>query len=327
MIGIIVGIIIFSALIFFFITCYIANAIISKKIYPTRGDGSISIKYALPSDYPFLEVHKSYFLNNKKARLSIYEYKLKNNDPKGLVLFIHGIGGGHFYSLQLINYLCEQGYMVLAYDQYASGTSEGKRIESMSQGAIDVKYAVRYIEEHYKMPFYVMGHSWGGFCASQALRYSKNITKCISIAGLDSEASMTSGPKFFASIATLFVKICGFTKYGRYALYSQYGAFKKTTAKVLYLQGKEDLVVSPIKTGYKYQKKLKNHDNIKVVMLPEKGHSPIVTYESQLAQGKIMAQFGMLGENLVPIETYVDFVKNNVPDMDVYKLIVDFLDN
>ena len=62
-------------------------------------------------------------------------------------------------------------------------------------------------------------------------------------------------------------------------------------------------------------------------MLPQKGHSPIVTYESQLAQGKIMSQFGMLGENLVPIETYVDFVKNNVPDMDVYKLIVDFLNN
>lgn len=327
MIGIIIVASVVIALILFFISCYIANAIVSKNIYLTRGDGSISIKYARPSDYPNLEVNKSYFLNNKKARLSIYEYKLKNKEPKGLVLFIHGIGGGHFYSLQLINYLCEQGYMVLAYDQYASGTSEGKRIESLTQGAIDVKHAVRYIEEHYKMPFYVMGHSWGGYCASQALRYSKNITKCISIAGLDSEASMTSGPKFFASLASLFVMICGSTKYGKYAFYSQYGSFKKTSAKVLYLQGKEDLVVNPNKTGYKYQKKLKNRPNIEVKMLDKKGHSPIITYESQLEQGKIMAQFGMLGENLVPLETYVDFVKNNVPDMDVYKLIVDFLDN
>ena len=327
MIGLIIGGIVIVALLLFYITCFIANSVVSNKIYGRRGDGSISIKYAKPSDYPNLDVKKSYFLNNKKARLSVYEYKLKNSKPIGLVLFIHGIGGGHFYSLQLINYLCERGLMVVAYDQYASGTSEGKKIESMTQGAIDVKYAVKYIEANYDLPFYVMGHSWGGFCAAQSLRCSKKILKCVSIAGLDSESSMTSGPKFFAFVASLFVKICGFTKYGKYSFYSQGGAFKKTNAKVLYLQGKQDLIVHPNKAGYKYQKMLKNKKNVQIVMLDKKGHSPIVTYESQLEQGKIMAQFGMLGENLVPLETYVDFVKNNVPDMDVFKMIADFLIN
>ena len=327
MIGIIIGGSLLIALLLFLIFARIANSIVSKKIYGHRGDGSISIKYALPSDYPNLEVKKSYFVNNKKARLSVYEYQQKNSKPKALILFIHGIGGGHFYSLQLINYLCEQGYLVVAYDQYASGTSEGKRIYSMNQGAIDVKYAVRYVESHYDLPFYVMGHSWGGYCAAQSLRYSNKILKCVSIAGLDSEASMTSGNKVAAAVASVFVRICGFTKYGKYSFYSSYGAFKKTHAKVLYLQGEEDLTVSPYKTGYKYQNKLKNKENIKVVMLPNKGHSPIINYESQLAQRKIMSQFGMLGQNLVPLETYVDFVKNNVPDMDVFKLISDFLDN
>ena len=325
MIGLIIAGIAIALLILFYISCYIANSIVSNKVYGHRGDGSISIKYANPSDYPNLDVKKTYFLNNKKARLSVYEYKLKESKPIGLVLFIHGIGGGHFYSLQLINYLCERGLMVVAYDQYGSGTSEGKKIDSMTQGAIDVKYAVKYIESHYDLPFYVMGHSWGGFCAAQSLRYSKKILKCVSIAGLDSEASMTSGNKFFATLASAFVRICGFTKYGKYSFYSQYGAFKKTSAKVLYLQGKEDLIVDPKKTGYKYQKKLKNKNNIQVVMLDKKGHSPIVTYESQHEQVRIMAQFGMLGENLVPLETYVDFVKNNVLDLDVIKLIADFI--
>ena len=62
-------------------------------------------------------------------------------------------------------------------------------------------------------------------------------------------------------------------------------------------------------------------------MLDRKGHSPIIDYKSQIAQLKVMKQFGMLGGVLVPLETYVDFNKNNVPDMDVYKMIGDFLIN
>ena len=327
MTAIIVISIVVAALILFYVTCFIANKIVSKKIYVKRGDGSNSIRYLLPSDFPNLEVKKDYFINNKKARLSVYEYKLKGTNPKALVLFSHGIGSGHFYSLSIINYLCERGLMVVAYDQYASGTSEGKRIESMTQGAIDVKYAVKYIESHYDLPFYVMGHSWGGYSAAQALRYSKKIEKCLSIAGLDSEAGMIEGPKLIKPLARFMVRLCGATKYGKYAYYTQLGAFKKTSAKVLYLQGKEDLTVTPDKTGYVYQKKLKNKKNVKIVMLDKKGHAPMVTYESQQAQISVMRQFGMLGENLVPLEVFVDFNKNNVPDMDVYKMIGDFFVN
>ena len=316
---------VFGLLILFYLSCFVANKIVGNSIYGRRGDASISIKYALPSDFTSLEVKKSYFENNKKARLTIFEYKKKESNPKGLVLVSHGIGGGHYYLLPLINYLCDKGLLVLAYDQYASGTSEGKKIMSMYQGAIDIKYAVKYVESHYDLPFYVLGHSWGGFCAAQALRYSKKIIKCVDIAGLDSEAAMAQGNKLVRAFAMMFVKLCGFTTYGKYAFYSSLGAFKKTSAKVLYLQGKEDNVVNPKYSGYLYQSKLKNKENIKVIMLDKKGHSPIVNFESQLAQAETMKQFGLLGGNLVPLETYVDFNKNNIPDENVYKLIGDFL--
>ena len=321
-------IIIIALIMLFILSCALANKIVSKKVYGRRGDASISIKYPLPSDYKNLNVRKDYFVNNKKARLTVYEYCKKNSKPKALILFCHGVGGGHIYSLPLINYFCENGYMVVAYDQYASGSSEGKRMESMTQGVADVKCAVKYVEEHYKdLSFYVAGHSWGGFCATQALRYSNRIEKCIDIAGLDSEAAMAKGKPFIRAIAKTFVKLCGATQYGIHSFYSSLGIMKKTRAKVLYLQGEDDLVVDPKYSGYMYQKKLKNKDNIKVVMLPKKGHAPMVTYKSQLKQSKVMAQFGMLGGVLVPLETYVDFNKNNVPDMDVYKLMLDFFDN
>lgn len=325
--GFVIAGIIVGALVLFVISCYLANIAVSKKVFPRRGDASISIKYQLPSDFKNLNVRKDYFLNNKKARLSLYEYSKKDSKPLGLVLLSHGIGGGHFYLLPLINYLCERGLMVLAFDHYASGTSEGKRIESLAQGGIDVKYALKYIDKHYDLPLYVLGHSWGGYSVAQGLRFSKKILKCVSLAGLDSEATMANGPKALIPLIRTFVRVCGFTKYGKYSFYSTYSAFKKTTAKVLYIQGKMDIVVSPKITGYRYQNAFKNKENIKVVMMDKKGHAPIVTCESQLAQMKVMKQFGMLGGNLVPLEVYVDFNKNNVPDMDVYKMIGDFLIN
>ena len=317
--------IILLAIILFYLSCFLANKIVSKKIYGRRGDASISIKYALPSDFNNLEITKDYFVNNKKARISIYRYVKKDTKPVGVVLLSHGIGGGHFYLLPLINYLCLRDLEVVAYDQYASGTSEGKRIESLTQGAIDIKYAVEYVEKHFNIPFYVLGHSWGGYCAAQALRYSSKISKCVNIAGLNNEASMVSGPRLFRPLAKLMVMLCGATSYGKYSFYSTYGAFKKSSAKVLYLQGKEDATVNPKTTGFYYQKKFKNKKNIKVVMLDKKGHSPIVTYESQLRQAQVMKQFGILGGNLVPLDIYVDFNKNNIPDKDVYNLIGDFL--
>ena len=318
-------IIVLASLVLFFVVAFLVNEKVSKSIYGRRGDASISIKYALPSDYPNLDSKKFYFLSNKKARLYGYEYHKKDTKPKAVVLLIHGIGGGHLYLLPLINYLCEQGLMIVAYDQYASGMSEGRRIESMSQGAIDVKYAVRYIEQNYDVPFYVMGHSWGGYAAAQALRYSKRIEKCLSIAGVESEAAMINPKLKLRKLVMFIVKLCNATKFGKYAFYTSYGSFKKTNAKVLYLQGKQDLTVLSNLTGEVYQKKLGNRPNINITILDQKGHAPFVDYESQLKQYEVMSKFGLLGGVLTDINVYIDHVKTSVPDPKVYKLISDFL--
>ena len=213
-------IIVIASILLFFICGAIAQKIVSINVYGKRADGSLSIHYALPSDYPNLNVERSYFENNLKARLSVYEYSLKGTEPKKIILFTHGIGAGHFYILPLINYLCEQGYKIIAYDQYASGTSEGRKIDSMIQGAIDIKYGIKYVENKYHQTFSLMGHSWGGFCVAQGLRYSKNIDKCLSIAGVDCEAEMINPKLKLRPLFVFIIKIVNATKYGRFAFFS-----------------------------------------------------------------------------------------------------------
>lgn len=323
-----VVIIVVSVLVIFYLLFFIMNDVVLNKIYGRRGDGTISIKYALPSEQKNLIVKKNYFLNNKKARLFVYEYtKIDNENPKGLILLIHGIGAGHFYLFPIINYLCELGYVVVAYDQYASGTSEGKKIKSMTQGCIDVKYAVRYIEKNYNLPFYVMGHSWGGYCATQALRYSKKIIKCVNIAGLDSEASMAKEMFKPAWLMVTLMRLCSFTHFGFKAFYTSYGIMKKSSAKILYLQGLDDNIVNPKTNGLFYKDAFKDKDNIKIVMIEGKGHSPFNDYESQNKQNKVMAEFGLLGGVLVDMSIYIDYPSISVPDMEVLKIISDFLAN
>lgn len=318
---------ILALLIFLYLLFYIINEIASHKTYGRRGDGSISIKYSYPSYYPDLDVKKSYFVNAKKARLSVYEYTKKGSKPKAVIMLIHGIGAGHFYLLPFIQYLCANSYMVVAYDQYASGVSEGLRIESMIQGMSDVKYAVRYLEKNYPdQKLYVMGHSWGGFVASQALRYSKRIEKCVDIAGFDSEAMMARGVIKPTCLAPTLFRLFSFPKYGVHALYTTYGIFRKTTAKILYLQGKQDNIVDPKYTGFYYEKKLKNRSNITIKMMDNKGHTPFVDFESQKKQGDVMKQFGMLGGVLVDLSIYVDYVKTSILDVDTCKSVVDYLD-
>lgn len=320
----IVIIIVIASIMLFFIGGSIAQRIVSKNVYGKRADGSLSISYALPSDYPNLDVKKSYFVNNLKARLSVYEYAKKGTNPSKNILLAHGVGAGHFYIIQLINYLCEQGYRIIAYDQHGSGTSEGRRIDSMIQGAIDIKYAVRYVETKYEGNFSLLGHSWGGFSVAQGLRYSKRIDKCLSIAGVECEAEMINPKLKLRKLVVFIIKLVNATKYGKYSFYTSSGAFKKTSAKVLYLQGKADLTVLPKFSGYRYEKMFKNYPNIEIKMLDKKAHAPYVDFESQLKQAKVMKQFGMLCKNLVPIETFVDYTKSSIPDMEVYKLIADF---
>ena len=116
-----------------------------KKALGKRGDGTVSIRYPLPSEQKDLIFKKDCFYNDKGNRFAVYEYRHKNvKDPKKVLLMIHGLGGGHFYLFPLINYFAKLGYLVVAYDQYASGASEGKKINSMTVGARDVKFALKY---------------------------------------------------------------------------------------------------------------------------------------------------------------------------------------
>ena len=194
-----------------------------------RGDGSVSIKYPLPSEQKDLVYKKDYFFNDSGNKFVIFEYRHKSvKEPKKALLMIHGLGCGHFYLLPLINYFAKQGYLILAYDQFASGLSEGKAIKSMTVGARDVKFALKYVDEKYgNLPLSVFGHSWGGFTASIALNYSNRIEKTILVSGFNRQSDFVLNGNFLGILLSFVLKIRDAFIYKKYVKFSTINSLKK----------------------------------------------------------------------------------------------------
>lgn len=320
---VIVGLIILFPIIIEICAAIGMNASLGK-----RGDGSVSIKYPLPSEQKDLIYKKDYFYNDKGNRFAIFKYRHKSvKEPKKALLMIHGLGCGHFYLFPLINYFAKQGYLILAYDQFASGLSEGKGIKSMTVGARDVKFALKYIDEKYgDLPLSVFGHSWGGFTASIALNYSERIEKAIIVSGFNRMSDIVRGGTmpFVNFLVSLAIIRQDAFRYKQVSRLSALDCFQKTNAKVLYIQGANDHVVNPEFSSTVFMQ-LNRNPNVEIKVLEGKEHTPFVTAKSQEEQNKVAATFGTVGGHLVPIETYIDYEKISELDLDVCKLMSDFL--
>ena len=175
-----------------------------------------------------------------------YIYGL-NND-KGVIVFAHGLGGGHDDYFPLITSLVDRGWRIFAYDATGSYSSQGKNTVGLAQSDIDLDRAVSYIENNSvfaNMPIFVMGHSWGGYASAAVLNFDHNIKACVSMSGYDTPmaeyceaADNMFGDKSF--IAYPFLWVYNKLHAGRFASYSAVDGINKSNIPVLVIHGDND---------------------------------------------------------------------------------------
>lgn len=124
---------------------------------------------------------------NEKETVGGYYYTRKNlKEYKGFILLSPGYGGTHIQYLLDINYLCDKGYKVMAYDQIGTGLSSGKSMVDLAHGG-DVCYQlVTYIKENNLnegLKFILYGHSWGGYSVIKGC--TEDVDLIISRSGFD----------------------------------------------------------------------------------------------------------------------------------------------
>ena len=184
----IIGCSIVGCILLFSIISMVITIVVYSRQFPRyeRHDMSVSagLRYEdLREQYP----RRLVSFKSGTNRLQGYVYGM--NQAKGLVVVVHGLGGGADSYLSQITYFVDQGWRVFAYDATGSFDSEGHSTKGFPQALIDLDAALMYIEsqeDFATLPILLFGHSWGGYAVANILHYDYNIAGIVSISGTNS---------------------------------------------------------------------------------------------------------------------------------------------
>lgn len=272
------------------------------------------------NDYPREEVSFRSGENTLKGFL----YGMDNK--KGLIVFAHGIGGGHEYYLGLITRLVECGWSVFAFDCTVSGCSEGEGTKGLAQSVIDLDKALDFAESDSRikdMDKYVLGHSWGGYAAAAVLNFDHDIKASISMSGYNTpfaklaescDSSYGMAGKLLYPLVWLYNK----AEFGRNSSWSAVDGINKSGIPVLVIHGENDEIIQYSGSSVIAQKDKITNPKAEFRTLSEKdrsGHSSIF-YTAEYAEYKEKVYIPAANElnakydNDIPHDELVKFVES-----------------
>lgn len=138
---------------------------------------------------PNFEKEPVQFVSNEGQMLSGGFYKQSETiEPKGLIVWAHGMGVNHENYLGEIEYMTKEGYVVFSYDNTGVEYSEGESLHGLIQAPLDLQKALEYVydlEIYNDMPNILIGHSWGGFSVASVsgLELPREVDGIVSLAG------------------------------------------------------------------------------------------------------------------------------------------------
>ena len=183
------------------------------------------------------------------ATLRGYVYETSN--PKGLVVFRHGIGANHITYLPMICALVDRGWNVFAYDALGAGESDGDSLLGMPQSALDVTAAVNHVRSSgiaRDLPVVLWGHSWGGYGVAAAMDLV-DVNGCVTMSGFNEPcgvifewAERMAGPLAVTQRPTLWLN--NKLAFGADADRSALDGINRTDTPVLIIHGTGDTTVA-----------------------------------------------------------------------------------
>ena len=133
------------------------------------------------------------FKSNKGQTLRGYLYTKEGVEPKALIFLSHGYLNVHEDYLAQINYFVENGFEVMGYDNTGTNLSDGDNLIGLGQSAIDLDYALRFVESNEdlnKYKVFLYGHSWGGYAVTYVLNYGHNVAGVVARSGYNNSRDM-----------------------------------------------------------------------------------------------------------------------------------------
>lgn len=255
-----------------------------------------------------------YSFKSDKNILNGFFYHYDKYDASTIVIFSHGIGGGHSSYLKEINELAKMGYLVLAYDNTGCVSSEGASICGLSQSVKDLDFAIKSLKEKENFKdkkIFVVGHSWGGFAASNINNF-EHVDKVVAISPFISLSAEYHS--LFKGLLGIFVPSIikeELKAVGEWAKSSALNALNKSNVSALIVHSMDDKTVSYKKNTGVLQRKIKN-PMVQFYIVDGYGHHPQYTKEASDYFNEVFLGFdkGVMDKSLESLESKYAYFKD-----------------
>lgn len=298
-----------------------------KKTFGIRYDGSPAFPYWRAKDLGIEDERFSFVSDGYLIRGS--KYYLKNQEPKALIVFFHGLGDGRASYVKEISLLVKQGYLVYAYDNTGCMESEGTSVIGMDHALVNQKDFFEYLESDIRaknLKRFVIGHSWGGFVAMHACKKEYKVLKCVSLAGFIDTSSLLKLrlPKQTKPYEKALIKALKMStpKYGNL---SALETVKNSDSKVYFIYGEKDQIVPRSIAADPFIKEFKNDSRIKIEEVKNIGHSVYRDHYAEAYVGELLKRG--LGTTEADENLSMDLERATVQNLNLWSKIFSFLSN
>ncbi len=284
-----------------------------KAAFGKRCNGDRRLKYLTCEDFEDLRCAPVSFKSDKgqilKGALYITAGTVK---PLALVIFSHGMGGGHRSYMTEINTLAKNGFAVLAYDNTGTFASEGKSLVGFYQGVRDLKAAIQWANSNEKfdgLKKILVGHSWGGYSVCQNLADKDlDISGAVAFSAPDSGYQVVTGflGERMAFLAPLFKFIFSIADDRKSGIKCSDILGSLTSPPVLLMHGDSDTVVTPVNSPLS-SAKVKTNPHITSIMYEGRFHNVYQTKESEEYLNNVFAGINALKKIKNPSKEEIDY--------------------
>lgn len=200
-----------------------------------------------------------------------------------LIVFDHGMGGGHRSYMREIEVLCRAGFKVFAYDHTGCMTSEGENTGGFGRSLSDLNCCISALKDKLgeNMRYSVMGHSWGAFSTLNICAFHPDAESIVAISGFVSVKRMVE--QFFSGLLSPYAKKIYALERASNPDTAEADAavsLKNYRGRALIIHSADDPVVSS-KKHFNYMKTtLEGKDNIRFISVNGKAHNPNYTVDA-----------------------------------------------
>lgn len=307
-----------------------------KKIYNSfifrRYDDEGLAYYFSEKDFDGLEAEPYEFVGNNGQKLRGKFYYYNNFNPDRIIVFDHGMGGGHLSYMREIEMLARHGYKVFAYDHTGCMESEGEATVGFAQSLCDLDHCLKALkaDSRYKdKSFSVVGHSWGGFSTLNISSFHPDLSHVVVMSGF---ANVNIITEQFGSLKKSIREIEKLAN-PAYADCDGAKSLSKTKAKALLIYSDNDKLVKK-ELNFDYLKEnLSYRENTFFHLESGKDHNPNYTADAVKYLGEYLAQLNKKKKSLRTAEQKKAFVDSfdwwrmTAQDDSVWQKIFEVLDN